>query len=293
MKNLYLLFVLLALVKPIFAQVEFAPAGAEWYHLSASGYTTEQYAYIGFTYSQYTGDTLLDGVACKKICTRLYRQETDLAPSCNAFNVLHFIFQRADSIFEYFPDPFPRTRFLFRNNYAVGDAVYQSGNYILSVQSIDTLDFNGRQVRRFRIPDGPQGDVYTYDLFGPENGLFYDPWDFVIDEGITKFRCYQDAAFSRISISNEPCDLVRRPAQPHFEVKILPNPAHDELVMNVYAIPSENLMMTIYDAAGRFILEDRVEYTWKSFPIAHLSNGVYLCVFRDGKSTFHQKFVKN
>lgn len=294
MKNLCLFALLLSLSPALFSQIEFAPAGAEWYHLSTSGYTTEQFSYSGFTYSQYTGDTVFDGLTCKKICSQLYQFETSQPVTCGSAGTLHYIYQRADSIFEYYPVPTPRSRFLFRNNYAAGDIVHKSDHFELSVQSVDTLEFNGRQVRRFLIKDVPQGEVYTYDLFGPENGLFsYDPWDLVVDEGITKLRCYQDAAFPGVNLSNDACDAVLKPAKTRFKVEFIPNPVRDELIIYADIFPNENLTLTIYDAAGRFILEDRVDYTWKKFPVAHLSNGVYTCVFRNGKSTFHQKFIKN
>lgn len=294
MKNLCLYALLLNLHPALSSQTEFAPNGAEWYHLGASGYTTEQFTYSGFIYSQYTGDTVFDGLTCKKICSRLYQFETSQPVSCGSDASFHYIYQRADSIYEYFPVPLPRSRFLFRNNYAVGDLVHKSGNFELSVQEIDTLEFNGRQVRRFLIGNAPQGAVYTYDLFGPENGLFsYDPWDFIVDEGITKFRCYQDATFARVNVSNDDCDAVLKPAKPRFKVDFIPNPVRDEMIVYIDIFPNENLTLTIYDAAGRFILEDRVDYTWKKFQVAHLPNGIYTCVFRNGQSTFHQKFVKN
>lgn len=294
MKNLQLFSLLLLLSPTLFAQVEFAPAGAEWYHLSTSGYTSEQFSYSGFTYSQYTGDTVFDGLTCKKICTRLYRHETAFPASCGQDATERYLYQKADSIFEFYPVPIPRSRFLFRNNYAVGDVVFQSDAYELSVSGIDTLEFNGRQVRRFLIGDAPQGAAYTYDLFGPENGLFsYDPWDIVVDEGTTKLRCYQDAAFPRANVRSEACDAVLQPAKPHFEVRFIPNPSQTEMILYLDALPNENLTLTILNADGRFILEERVTYSWKRFPVAHLSPGVYICVFRDGQSTFHQKFIKN
>lgn len=298
MKNPYLFFALLFLVKPAFSQVEFAPAGAEWYYKSTSGYTSEIFAYNGFSYLQYTGDTMIDGLTCKKICDRLYRVQNGQQPSCGQNSIVHFMYQRADSIFEYAPGSSLRNRFLFRNNYKVGDVVFALGGDDLIVQSIDTLEFNGRTVRRFMINSSASPLFPTaacYDLFGPKNGLFsYDMWGLTVDGGIVDLRCYQDASFPQANVSNENCDAVLNQSTPHIRVELLPNPVHAELVMNVTAFPwTDDMRFTIYDASGRFIMEDRLEETRTKVPVAHLSNGIYLCVFRDGNSIFHQKFVKN
>jgi hypothetical protein len=295
MKNLNLLPFLLLLAQPVFSQAEFAPPGAEWYFKSTSGYTTEQFSYSGFSHLQYAGDTVFDGLTCKKICATLYRFENAQPLPCGQNAIFHFIYQRADSIFEFAPGPAPRSRFLFRNNYAIGDIVYAQGGFELSVQSIDTLDFNGRPVRRFHIGNGSLQPIICYDLFGPENGLFSnDPWELIADDGDVDLRCYQDAAFPQINVSNDPCDAVLSPAKPYFKIHLSPNPTRDELVIFIEASPFREMQLTIYDAAGHFVLEDRaVNYTWKKIPVAHLSPGVYYCVLRDGNSTFHQKFIKN
>lgn len=297
MKNSYFLFALLFLSATAFSQVEFAPAGAEWYYKNASGYTTKEFSYDAFSYLQYTGDAVFDGLTCKRICAMAYRSPIEGQPSCDLNAAVHFIYQRADSIFEYMPGTDPRSRFLFRNNYNVGDIVYDSYGLTLRVESVDTLAFNGQTVRRFLVSDGMLPPIACYDLFGPENGLFnYQPWlgRFIVDGGTVALRCYQDASFARVNLSNEACDSVLVSATPHIEVALLPNPVREELIIQINAFPwTADLRVAIYDAAGRFILEDRLNTSPAKIPVAHLSNGVYMCVFQDGNSIFHQKFVKN
>ncbi len=289
MKNLSLACFLFMCLQPALAQTEFAPAGAEWFYRATSGYVPEIYAYDGFLYARYTGDTVLDGRTCKVICTALYARENPQPPYCGPQATERYLYQTADSVFEYEPATL-NSRLLFRTNYAVGDPVFDIWGMGLTVQSIDTLEFNGRPVRRFWI----SSNSACYDLFGPAGGLFSDnPWGLVVDAGATELRCYQDAAFPRVNLGISPCDQVIAPDGPRFEVVLLPNPVRDELQIHVQGILPARARFALYDPAGRLVLEDRLVSPLKKVPVSHLAHGLYVCVFRDGDSIFHQKFIKN
>lgn len=293
MKNLYLFLLLLFLSTRSFAQTEFAPTGAEWFYESTSGYTTPVHAFSGFTHLKYDGDTLLDGILCKKICTGLFVRESDPAAACDAFR---FVFQKADSIFEYQPAAsVDKARFLFRNHYEPGDPVADFFGVSLTVQSVDTMEYNGRQVYRYWVgtPQEPQRGA-VYSQFGPAKGLFNpDPWDFVVDDGNSDLRCYEDGAFPRVSLTNGPCDEVKFPLAAAFEVFLTPNPVHDELRIYIEGQPVGPVQFSFWDASGRLVLEDASTTYVKKISVGHLSSGVYFGVFRDGQSSFHQKFIKN
>lgn len=289
MQKIYLVLALQLFALPFFAQVEFAPAGAEWFYQRTSGYTTAASAFDGFEQLRYTGDTLVDGRTFKTIESRTYTRSTARADG----SALHLLFQQADSVFEYYPET-QQNHFLFRNNYAVDDVVFDEGGLVLRVQSIETLDFNGLQVRHFIVGNGvlpsPTG---VYDLFGPEAGLFsIDPWERIADDGIVRLRCYADAGFPLAKLRNEPCDAILKPFDAAFSAQFLPNPARDEVKIVLDGMPVGLVHLTVFDAAGHLILEKNLAGSADRISVHHLPAGLYSCVFQDEKTTFHKKFIK-
>lgn len=289
MKKIYLVLAVQLFALSLFAQAEFAPAGAEWFYQSTSGYTTAASTFDGFEQLRYTGDTLVDGRTFKKIDSRMFTRSTSRADRSS----LHLLFQQADSVFEYYPET-QQNHFLFRNNYAVGDVVFDESGWVLTVQSIETLDFNGIQVRHFTIGNGlitsPTG---VYDRFGPEAGLFSsDPWERIADEGTVRLRCYADTGFPRAKLRNEPCDAILKPFDSGFTARFLPNPARDEAKIFIDGIPTGLVRLTVFDAAGRLILEKNLTGQTDRISVRHLPAGMYSCVFQDEKTTFHKKLIK-
>ena len=205
MKKIYLPLILALLSFSLFAQVAFAPAGAEWHYRSTSGYTGPAESFDGFERLAYIGDTMLDGRQLKLISSRLFMQSA----TGNYRETLHYLFQRSDSLFEYYPET-RQMRLLFRNNYAPGDIVSDLWGQKLWVQSIEVLNLNGRQLRRFVLADSfSVKSAGIYDLFGPESGLFsYDLGERLADIGTVQLRCYSDAVFPRVQLRNESCDAV-------------------------------------------------------------------------------------
>ncbi|MEZ4942909.1 MAG: T9SS type A sorting domain-containing protein [Saprospiraceae bacterium] len=289
MKKIYTVLALQLVALSCFTQVEFAPAGAEWFYQHTSGYTTAASSYDGFEQLRYTGDTLLDGRTFKVIDSRTFARSTSRADR----SALHFLFQQADSVFEYVPET-QQNRFLFRNNYAIGDVVFDEGGLVLRVQSVETMDFNGLQVRHFTVGNGvlpsPTG---VYDLFGPEAGLFSsDPWERIADEGTVRLRCYTDAGFPQANVRNEPCDAILKPVDSAFTAQFSPNPARDEVRIFIDGIPSGLLHLRVFNAAGQLILEKNLAGSADRILVRQLPAGLYSCVFQDEKTTFHKKFVK-
>ena len=297
MKYQLLLSVFLCAGISLPAQVtEFSPAGAEWFYKTTSGYTSAAESFSGYTHVQYAGDTLLDGRVCKKMCSVLYLTAGNPALDCSSAAGFRFLFQQSDSIFEYLPQATTdKLRFLFRNQYALGDVVHSLMDAPLTIQSIDTLELNGQSVRRFWVGDAgnPQRSV-LYDLFGPANGIFtFDTWDEVVDDGVVDLRCYQDNAFAKTNLNNEECDRIAQPWSTHFEVDILPNPVHTELQVFVRGQPLDEIRFSLWDATGNLMQEEQLNMQMKKIPVAQLPAGMYWIVFQDSQSSFYQKFIKN
>ncbi|MCC6459919.1 MAG: T9SS type A sorting domain-containing protein [Saprospiraceae bacterium] len=279
------------------AQVaEFSPAGAEWFYSTTSGYTTAEESFSGYTHVQYTGDILLDGRVCKKMCSTLYLVANEPALGCGTPSTLRFLFQQNDSLFEYIPQAATdKLRFLFRTHYALGDTVRSLANGPLTVQAIDTLVFNGQAVLQFWIGDSfvPRRAA-IYDRFGPERGIFnVDLWDEVVDDGAVGLRCYQDNFFSKTNLSNAECEQVARPLTPYFAVDVLPNPVHTELQVLIRGQPIDVIRYSIWNTTGNLMLEDQLSVQSKTIPVAYFPAGMYLIVFQDSQSSFYQKFIKN
>ena len=266
-------------------QGEFAPAGAEWFYSYQSSWTP----FKGFFHAQNVGDTLIDGRSCKKICTSYYLQPTT-PPYCDAISSSRYIFQQADSIFEY--NSYSGPQLLFRNNYQLGDSVYVY--HLASVVSkIDTLMFNNQPVRRFQLTDTRGLQTIYYDRFGPAEGLFDFSWGIVVDGPTFRLRCYQDDGFPQANVSGEACDLVLNAQEPLYELLILPNPAHDFIDLQVEGYRKTGLHLRIWDAAGRLVQDRRSVSITEPVDVRSLPPGFYMLAVQADGVIVQQKFIKN
>lgn len=147
-------------------------------------------------------------------------------------------------------------------------------------------------VRRFHLRD-ESGAIrpIIYDRFGPQEGLFNFSWGVVADGPTFHLRCYQDAAFPRVNVAGEVCDLVLRPEAPWSAVRMYPNPVLDFIQLTFENYRTNHMRLRIWDAAGRSVA-DRPLLAGQPIDVRSLPAGLYLIDVQAGGVFVRQKFVK-
>jgi hypothetical protein len=80
-------------------------------------------------------------------------------------------------------------------------------------------------------------------------------------------------------------------------LKLYPNPATDEIILEFQALDSEELNLVVYNANGTVVIFEaynEVEGLDRIYlGIAELSEGMYFVQMHSGDVQYHAKFVKN
>lgn len=270
------------------AQVEFAPLGAEWYYRFNPGYFSTNS--VGFSHVQYIGDTVLDGRVCKQICTTNYSYPVSLA-HCNSYSDVDYIFQSADSILRYESYPTGNFKLLFRNNFQLGDTFQTKSGRQWVVTEITGLDFNNSTVRRFKL-EANGGATFIYDLFGPESGILERLPDEIADVATFNLRCYADANFAQVNLTGEACNEILNSPEPGFELIISPNPVHDIIQLEFRGFLSGPPMIRMWDEIGRVVFEALFDFGQQQLDVSKLPAGFYEMTAEVDDKVVRQKFIK-
>lgn len=75
-------------------------------------------------------------------------------------------------------------------------------------------------------------------------------------------------------------------------VRIFPNPAFDELKVEVDPISTGDSFLSISDLIGRQLYTEKVKQQVTTIDISNLAGGVYFVIVNDGRSNKYQRFVK-
>ncbi len=290
MKNCLLLSVAFFVQISCFGQTEFAPIGASWNYRFLGGW-------VGFGAAKFTceKDTLIAGKTCKKLVGLTV---TD----CCTNNDNLFIHQSADSIFIVFTSTPVQIYFLFRNELEVGEYVrfpYLHANLEYLTEAVDTLTFNGEQVKRCKLKEtGSNGMiVHIYDKFGPEFGFFAHWLGSPFDGNDYYLRCYRDDDFEQINLSNEDCDEGLLPSTEAFDVasfNVFPNPsATDMLNIDLPENWAADFTLILSDASGKMVMKERRKASERQLETGSMPPGFYFGKVEAGGRAFYLKFLKN
>ena len=292
MKHTLLPALLLLVSQSLVAQVEFAPPGAEWHYRYISYWANiDAYAVV-----RYTGDTLLDGRPCKQIWTTLVNGANDGALESSHSSV-QYIYQRADTVFEYRPAPTGTSEMLFRTGLQVRDTFRNEIGYQFEVVAVDTVYSGNIAVAHYTMRDIPFGNFVReiYDRFGPGTG-FYDPYTGMIADGTELYlRCYSDNNFPLLKLVSVPCDTIRSRKMPDFNTWLYPNPVDDVIYLETYDHLVGGSTIYIWNTLGQLVHEERIpaEFWDQRIDVRHLPAGFYELVIWAQNSIIHQKFIKN
>ncbi|MEY3443674.1 MAG: hypothetical protein RLZZ519_1955 [Bacteroidota bacterium] len=76
-------------------------------------------------------------------------------------------------------------------------------------------------------------------------------------------------------------------------IHLFPNPAQDQLNIELRNFTSRNAKLTIYDAVGKYVETKHLVDALTTMDISQLSQGIYYAILRDGLAVQSVKFVKN
>lgn len=256
-----------------FAQMEFSPQGAEWYH----GQSYSDFAgLLGFSYSHssYVGDVVLGGMNAKVIETITYHDDISSATYDTIAQVGDSILVRHEGAFDLLYDFGVGVNDTVRiSNWALG------GMVDMVVQQIDTVEINGTTLLDFTYYlDALGASFRVNNKFGIiDNDFLHYPESLVIDytTGFT-FRCYGDDGFDFYHATEDPCDTLLRVGilEPKLlDVEIFPNPTGKTLNIDFDQSVVGLLAYRIYDLPGSVratgvLTDGRVD-------VSHLPQGMY------------------
>lgn len=292
MKHTLLSALLFVFSQTLAAQVEFAPPGAEWHYRYMSYWANID----AYAVARYTGDTLIDGRLCKQIWTTLVNGANDGVIESSHSSV-QYIFQRADTVFEYRPAPMGTSEMLFRTGLQVQDTFLNEIGYQFEVVAVDTVYSGNIAVAHYTMRDIPFGNFVReiYDLFGPGTG-FYDSFTGMVADGTELYlRCYSDNNFPLLNLTSVPCDTIRNRKIPDYNTWLYPNPADDVIYLETRDHLVNGSTIYIWNSLGQVVHEERIpaEFWDGRIDVRHLPAGFYELVIWAQNSIVHQKFIKN
>jgi hypothetical protein len=296
---LFLTFSFVALATTI-AQPQVAPQGAEWWYGFKGGFIYQE----GWNHFIYEKDTMVAGMACKKLIQNQYSR-SNVSDPYSLFSLSRFIAQKGDSVFVYSD---PEWLFRWRTNPPVGSTFEiqkyswsSAYKFTIKVDSIKTVNLGGQSVKKIWIKGTSNvgiggGSVVIYDKIGPEFGDF----DYVICWGATdcfpSSLCkYKDNQFPLFEFSSSVCDLIT-PTKSPIQAGVLPvspNPCHDILRLDVSQLESTHLTLSVFDQAGKLLKTLKCPFpTTIEVQTGDLLPGVYQYQLTGNNAVYSGRFVK-
>ncbi len=279
MKQIYL-FIFIFLSLPLFAQVEFAPAGAEWHIGTTLYYNWGHTPDYGLLHLRYEGVTFeLDGYAAKELVSDTGKDT---------------IAQDGYKIYVYDQGAFV---LIYDFGQAVGDTLHVP-NWALDaapvvdliVAKIDTVEINGTALLNFTY-DYPAAAPYGDTIFVANNklgGLDVDilhPFAYQIDYSLGfNSRCYEDTEFGFYLIDTafqDACSVIlldqKNVLDEYLAAKIHPNPVSS--ILHVDFSGKQLIQYQIIDLFGRPVQVGQLKH---EIDVSFLPSGMYFLELMDG-----------
>lgn len=295
MKQFSLSLCLCLFASALFAQIEFAPAGAAWSYHYTEAWTSD----TGTLRIAYAGDTILEGRPCKKFCAT--KRSEILAPSpCDWPFAYLFTAQSNDSVFLSYGSNF---LFSFKVKYNLGDStqfpLLYSGR-VFKVTEVSTVMYGNEAVNRYKLehnsPIGGGLTTYIYDRFGPELTFFSNWWGISADWDDYSLCSYRDDTFPEVLFSGVGCSNIvstHFPDSEHSGMALFPSPTEAFLQASFEdQQPSGMAQFTLFDSQGRLVRSGTVSGSRPVWDVHSLPSGVYLMAVQVDGQAFRQKFVK-
>jgi len=294
-----------------YAQTDFAPVGAEWYHGMA----------YGVFHSRVTHDTIIDGISCRMIQVSPEVKNQAQSPTIHA-SYKYFVYNNADTVFIY-NTIFQRFTPLYVFNVNEGDTLYlpaiqpeaacfqaQSGlgytdsNLCLIIDSVRMVSYDNQILKTIYTHNWDRNDNYNYPDYALDTyverigglGSGFLPYcnncARLLDESAQSmggFRCYTDNQTPPFSVKlfetcgNGPTAGISGNGFLGNVVSVYPNPSLGKVQVSFSsAFPAQG-QWGITDVVGRELVNGPIEKGSTGFEIdlSAYRSGIYLLQLND------------
>ncbi|HHH55317.1 MAG TPA: T9SS type A sorting domain-containing protein [Bacteroidetes bacterium] len=291
MKNLLIVF-FLSISFQAFSQIEFAPAGAEWYS-SVIGATSfiPPFTYYDLPINhKYDRDTLINSIGAKVIVNTYPNIDPDE----------HIITQSGDSILIWWGNEF---HLLYDFGAEVGEIIHTepspSTEYSLELIEKDTVIINGEELINysFNVPSS-QANILVNNKFGAINNFL--AYGFYVDGDYGRLRCYSDSNFELIQFGDMACDSAYTKdvttgiddlANSH-DLHIFPNPAIESIKIELPIKGTRQKRIKITTLQGQIVVDIESPDEEVEMGVGDLSPGFYSVEVVTKDRRFFGKFIK-
>ncbi len=305
MKKLIFLFLMLIVLAPAQAQLEWAPVGAKYYYSTWWGFSGE----TGVTVVEVAGDTMVQGKNC-----RYFRRASGTVPwtaACQAFYDITYSENRQ----VYFLDEYTQDFKLFYDFNKMPGEVWdvtlcgyepwcQVDTLRMQVAAVTDTVLNNVTVRKMNLTSYILSyPTYTFQWVVYE-GIGNIPvmhffWErcITVEAGILNLRCYESPTHGIFNfVGGQPCGVYTAAGEAQAAVEQLrmyPNPAREWL--NVELPQGGRGQLALYDAQGRLLKTQYLDAVPESWPldVSALPTGMYLLLYRsEGGAAALGRFVR-
>lgn len=295
-----LFFILLMSMQTMNAQITWAPAGALWHY----GY--DAMCYYGYTQVTVEGDTLIEGIACRKmrsVTTAAYAC-TQIPTCCTEIvNVLNYTYADEDHVYHWNGIDFDT---IYDFTLQVGDSYSVGANNLcpegtLNVTEVGVVQINEFDLRYYDFEMESSDAMILGGRIIERIGVIHDGYLFPqpgckLDVGgNSPFRCYYDPEFGLYSEmwGNNACDFVLSIDSPLVSngIKLYPNPATDQLQIQSNTVIREYQLI---DNTGRLVLRDKIASLNANINLSPCQPGIYIIKFlaEDGTITHNRLLIE-
>lgn len=204
------------------------------------------------------------------------------------YYTLNNIYYREDNKQIFFYEPFHNTEFLYYDfNLELADTfVFKNTDSLLVVAEIELYNRNGIRLKKLNNPHlGNYNTVDWLQGIGSLNGLLY-PVGF--GNAYSVLTCYE-ALFYSILSCNEFEKILDIEILPEKDIKIFPNPASDQIIIELNKAPKSIVIKNMENITEQIINPDHLD---NPVDISKLEAGFYIIQLQFQKSFETLKFIK-
>ena len=276
---------------------EWAPVGAKWW------FTKESVSSLGYIKISYVGDTIIENISCKRFdkIHYFYNFQSEKHDTTFLGHEFTYMDDNENKVYYYLNNEF---YILYDFNAQVGDVwdLTPEGDYqgAVKVDSTGVMDINGESRKYLYVSPVDSSCISFYpknmkiiEKYGYMGYMFPELVDCVMDatEG-GKLRCYQDNTGDFFETGTEvSCDYTVSINDFHSDisVNIYPNPAKDQITIDVSKISSSNTHVQIYDMQGRTVFSKSFNEQVININTVNYHSGMYMLDIRQANDVFKSK----
>lgn len=284
----------------------FAPIGATWYYSDIYDIDYDDTIYItGYNMVESVADTIIEGIACRKLKFTYIDAEGNLNPYTN----YHYLYEDSDKVFCLIEDNFKLIYDFSGDNWYAHDILYETGDSVLmEVDSVTMELYDGVLLKTIHTRTNFDGNFYyisnkIVEKMGPLCYLFlYSGTD--DSHPPSGLRCYNEDAISIQISAAISCDSLTPEitsigqVENEFGIQVYPNPTSSELYVQVSNLANNiQFSVLIFDLTGKLLREINVDSDNSNginkMDINSLPNGLFIAQIKsNGEIVNSFKIIK-